>query len=70
MLYTAHTDKFQRAKFATIRAARKWAESLGNTANICIIDAPDKRGNPQCRAIHSRDPNGDGMRWYRAEVQS
>ena len=50
------------ADFQTITAARKWAESYGNTADQCVIH--DRKG--ELVAVHCRDQNGDGMRWYKA----
>lgn len=48
--------------FPTITAARRWAEAYGGTADWCAI--ADLCGNTV--AEHRRDPNGDGMNWYRA----
>lgn len=62
------------AEFDTIAEARRWAESYGTTADQCsIIDL--RRWSPRADhparrhpivAVHRRDPNGDGRRWYRA----
>ena len=62
------------AEFDTIREARAWAESFGSTADECVIfnehrwvprwDHP-RRVRPVV-ALHRRDRNGDGTRWYRA----
>ncbi len=49
--------------FRTILEAREWAESYGTTADWCAIS--DAKG--RAVAAHRRDPNGNGMRWYRAE---
>lgn len=49
--------------FRTIRAARAWAESYGDTADVATIT--DSRG--RVVALHARDSAGDGLRWHRAE---
>lgn len=50
-----------RAEFATITAARKWAEEFGTTADRCVITSRGK-----VVAEHRRDLSGDGTRWFRA----
>ncbi|MDA8237388.1 MAG: hypothetical protein M0T75_05825 [Chloroflexi bacterium] len=45
----------------TIGAARRWAESFGTTADLCVIR--DRRGREVAR--HVRDTAGDGTRWHR-----
>ena len=43
--------------------ARAYAESYGDTADWCEIS------DAQGRVIgHHRDKNGDGMRWFRAQL--
>ena len=53
-----------QAEFETIREARRWAEEFGATADSCTIT--DRHG--KVVAIHSRDPSGDGSRWFHAAV--
>lgn len=63
---------------ATITEARRWAEEHGTTADLCTIsdlrrwvpraDHPARR-HPVV-AVHRRDPNGDGTRWYRAAPEA
>ena len=48
------------AEFATIKAARRWAEEYGSTADACTIR--NRRGRTV--ALHRRDPSRD--RWYLA----
>ena len=52
------------AMFATIREARRWAESYGTGADRCAIIAT-RSGHVV--AEHRRDTSGDGRRWFRAE---
>ena len=52
------------AEFATVTAARKWAEEYGTTADSCIIT--DATGREV--ASHRRDSNGNGTSWYRASL--
>ncbi len=66
--YTAHVFGSSwaagpSASFATITAARRWAEEHGTTADRCIVT--DRRRG-RIVAEHRRDRNGDGRRWYRA----
>ena len=49
---------------STITAARRMAEEYGNTADYAIITTPGGR----IVAEHRRDPNGDGMTWYKAVI--
>jgi len=68
--FAARLDTGARARFATITAARRWAEDYGTTANWCLIlqMGRDHDGNPVGTVVgeHRRDPNGDGTRWFRA----
>lgn len=50
-----------QADFETITDARKWAESYGDTADICYVSR-----NGITVALHVRDTDGDSMRWFRA----
>ena len=62
------------AEFRTIREAREWAESYGAMADECaIIDqhrwvprADHPRREHPVVAVHRRDRDGGGTRWYRA----
>lgn len=49
----------------TITEARRWAESFGTTADVCVITTPSGRRI----AEHRRDPNGDGTHWFRAVLR-
>ena len=51
-----------QAEFSTIRECRAWAEEYGRTADRCSIY--DKKG--KLVALHCRDENGNGMKWFRA----
>jgi len=65
--YVAHvggdSSIFTPIQFATIRECRAHAESYGRLADWCEIK--DARGRVIGR--HSRDKNGDGSRWFRAQ---
>lgn len=52
------------AQFATITAARAWAEEYGTTADRCTIT--DRKG--RVIAEHRRDTSGDGCRWFKAAI--
>jgi hypothetical protein len=51
------------ARFTTITAAREWAEGFGTLADKCVIL---KAG--RLVAMHCRDPNGGGTRWFKADT--
>lgn len=54
--------------FDTIKQARKWAESFGDTADECaIFRVLAKR--MRLVAVYKRDSNGNGQRWFRATFQ-
>jgi hypothetical protein len=53
------------AEFATITAARRWAEEYGTTADVCTIR--DAKGREV--ALHCRDMNGNGLRWFRSAIR-
>lgn len=52
--------------FDTIRQCRAWAEKFGNTMNRCDIHRTTKSRKKV--ALHVRDKNGDGSRWFIATV--
>lgn len=54
------------ATFDTIKAARRWAEEFGSTADWCRVTDGKKR----IVASHRRDASGNGMKWFRAKVES
>jgi hypothetical protein len=62
--YLAAMDTGETALFSTIRAARAWAEGYGTLASRCTIT--DRKG--RLVALHMRDHNGDGLRWFRAQI--
>ena len=72
-MYTAEMGgssypKGPKAKFATVKEARAWAESHGDTADWCNIYKPSRSRGQGLKLVasHRRDPNGDGMSWYRS----
>ena len=50
----------QTAQFWTIAEAREWAQAHGAGADWCVIRCAGK-----VVARHQRDPEGDGLRWFR-----
>lgn len=55
-----------RVPVRTFAEALEYAEAYGTTAERCDVETR------HCLIVASfrRDPNGDGTRWYRAEVSS
>lgn len=62
MKYQAKMTGGPEADFATITEARRWAESFGDTYAECYIYTRTGK----CVAIHERDRNGNGRRWFKA----
>lgn len=62
--YVATMDTGAEADFATIREARRWAESFGDAADLCTV----RTASGRVVAEHRRDSNGDGRRWFRAAM--
>ena len=50
------------ADFPTVREIRDWAESYGNTMDLCV----GYNGAGKIVALWRRDTTGDGRRWFRA----
>lgn len=44
-------------QFDTITACRAWAESFGNAADWCAIQAPNPDGGFNCVDVHTRRGN-------------
>lgn len=66
MKYIATMDTGEQAHFDTIAAARRWAESFGNTSQRCTIAPAAGKWSFLCVAVHERDTEGRGRRWYKA----
>ena len=64
MDYIGTMDTGADADFATIREARRWAESFGDTANHCTV----RTASGSVVAEHRRDANDDGRRWFRVAM--
>lgn len=60
-LYGSSISNHPGIECDTIREARDYAESYGNTADSCVIE---RNGREVAR--HMRDTSGNGLRWYRA----
>jgi hypothetical protein len=69
--FCAIADTGPAADFATITAAREWAESLGDTAAQVAIYRVNTRGriiNERAAALHVRDTAGNGRRWFKGSL--
>lgn len=65
----ASVDGAPSLEFGTITAARRYAEGYGSTARRCEIALANKSLTKfTVIAAHVRDTNGDGLRWFKAEI--